>query len=244
MVELMQKPFVAEVEGHEVSLTQDNCAIMMESSAVRAITDSLFFAKDTQDKTNQTQQNKRQRTNNATVRTECGATGIVALHQTTQRNSWLNKQAIQNSINKLDKEKKNITTTLTALAALKVKRPEDAYWVFSMQLSQLELSMILHLLAPQSGRISKGKQEMWRYIEENLLSMLSQAAVDAKGEEYSCRLAVVMEELAMATEELAALNEEEQQVEDAPVQIAKDGSGPDDPCEDMIDQEDQADDQL
>jgi len=164
--------------------------------------------------------------------------GIVALHQTTQCNSWLNKQAIQNSINKLDKEKKNITTTLTALAALKVKRP-DAYWVFSMQSLQLELSMILRLLVPQSGRISKGKQEMWLYIEENLLSMLSQAAVDAKGEEYSRRLAAVMEELATATEELAALNKEEQQVEDAPVQIAQDGSG-----EDMIDQEDQADDQL
>jgi len=239
----MRKPFVAEVEGHEVSLTQDDCAIMMESSTVRVITDLLFFAKDTQDKTNQTQQNKRQRTNNATVRTECGAMGIVALHQTAQRNSRLNKQAIQNSINKLDKEKKNITTTLTALAALKVKRP-DAYWVFSMQLSQLELSMILHLLAPQSGRISKGKQEMWRYIEKNLLSMLSQAAVDAKDEEYSRHLAAVTEELAMATEELAALNEEEQQVKDAPVQIAQDGSGPDDPCEDTIDQEDQADDQL
>jgi len=37
---------------------QDDCAIMMESSAVRAITDLLFFAKDMQDKTNQTQQNK------------------------------------------------------------------------------------------------------------------------------------------------------------------------------------------
>jgi len=160
--------------------------------------------------------------------------GIVALHQTAQRNSRFNKQAIQNSINKHDKEKKNITTTLTALAALKVKRP-DAYWVFSMQSSQLELSMILHLLVPQSRRISKGKQEMWHYIEENLLSMLSQAAVDAKGEEYSRHLAVVTEELAMATEELAALNEEEQQVKDAPIQIAQDGSG-----EDMINQEDQA----
>jgi len=150
--------------------------------------------------------------------------GIVALHQTTQCNSQLNKQAIQNSINKLDKEKKNIMTTLTALVALKRKRL-DAYWLFSMQSSQLELSMILHLLAPQSGFISKGKQAMWHYIEDNLMPMLSQAAVDAKGEEYSRRLVTVTEELAMATEELAALNEEEQQLEDPPVQIAQDCTG-------------------
>ncbi len=70
-------------------------------------------------------------------------------------------------------------TTLTLLAVVKEKRP-DAYWVFSLQSSQLKLSMLLQLLAPQSGMISKGKQAMWHYIEENLLPMLSQAAVDAK----------------------------------------------------------------
>jgi len=52
MVVWMQKPFVAEVEGHGVSLMLDNCAIMMESSTVQAITDPLFFTKDMQDKTN------------------------------------------------------------------------------------------------------------------------------------------------------------------------------------------------
>jgi len=99
--------------------------------------------------------------------------------------------------------------------------------------------MILCLLALQSGMIRKGKQAMWHYIKDNLLPMLSQVAVDARGEEYSCCLGMVMEELATATEELAALNEEEQQLEDPPIQIAQDGSGPDDPCEDTIDQEDQ-----
>jgi len=58
MIDQMQKPFVAEVEGHEVSLMQDDCVIMMEASSVRAITDSLFFAKgkpNAQDKSNETQ---------------------------------------------------------------------------------------------------------------------------------------------------------------------------------------------
>jgi len=73
------------------------------------------------------------------------------------------------------------------LATLKQKRP-NAYWVFSLQSSQLELSMILQMLAPQSSMISKGKQLMWHYIEKNLLPILSQAAVDAKGEEYAQRV--------------------------------------------------------
>ena len=82
MMDWMRKPFVCQIEGHEVSLTQDDCAIMMETSALRAITESLFSGKE---KENEQQQNKRQRVNNATVRTECGATGIVALHQTEQQ---------------------------------------------------------------------------------------------------------------------------------------------------------------
>jgi len=82
MIDRMRKPFVCQVEGHEVSLTQDDCAIMMETSAVRAITDSLFLAREKQNKQDDknTQQNKQKRANNITVRTECSATGIVALH--------------------------------------------------------------------------------------------------------------------------------------------------------------------
>jgi len=57
MIDWMRKPFVTQVEGHEVSLSQDDCAIMMETSCVRAITNSLFLRKDMQDKT---PQNKRQ----------------------------------------------------------------------------------------------------------------------------------------------------------------------------------------
>jgi len=44
--------------------------------------------------------------------------------------------------------------------------------------------MIVCLLAPESGMISKGKQDLWHYIEEKLVPMLSKAVVDAKGEEY------------------------------------------------------------
>jgi len=57
--------------------------------------------------------------------------------------------------------------------------------------------------------ISKGKQRMWDYIEEKIMPMLLQAAVDAKAEEYSRRLTAL-------AEELAALQEQEQQLKNTP----------------------------
>jgi len=51
------------------------------------------------------------------VRTECGATGTIVLHQTEQCNSHLNRQTIKKLIDKLERERKNILTTLTLLAA-------------------------------------------------------------------------------------------------------------------------------
>ncbi len=214
LLERMRKPFVAQIEGHEVSLTQDDCAIMMETSALRAITETLFVGKEKRcqdSNSNPQQQNKQQRTSsgNQTVRTEGGANGLVALYQTEQRNTRLSKQALQQSRTRLNRESKNISTTLTLLASLKQKKPES-YWVFSLASSQQEMTMILRLLAPDCGLISKGKQEQWRYIEDKLVPMLSQAVVDAKGEDYSRRLAAI-------TVELAALDEEEDLDNDDPI---------------------------
>jgi len=56
--------------------------------------------------------------------------------------------------------------------------------------------MNFHLLAPDRGMISKGKQVMWKYIADKLVPLLSQAAVDAKAEEYSSHLATVVAEIA------------------------------------------------
>jgi len=72
------------------------------------------------------------------------------------------------------------------------------------------MTMILRLLAPDCGMISKGKQEQWQHIQEKLVPMLSQAVVDAKGEDYSRRLAAI-------TAELAALVEEDDLDNDDPV---------------------------
>jgi len=45
LLDWMQKPFAFEIEGHEVLLTNDDCAIMMETSALCAITQTLFVGK-------------------------------------------------------------------------------------------------------------------------------------------------------------------------------------------------------
>jgi len=81
--------------------------------------------------------------------------------------------------------------------------------------------MILHLLVPGSSMISKGKQVMWKYIEDKLVPLLLQAAVDAKAEEYLCRLATVVAEI-------AALCVQEQALEQDPsdcVETSADDSG-------------------
>jgi len=65
--------------------------IMMETSTMKATTESLFTGKDTKRKSqahDPQQQNKRQNCGNPTVRTECGATEIMAhLCKTVDRTS-------------------------------------------------------------------------------------------------------------------------------------------------------------
>jgi len=46
MIDRIQKPFTCFINGHEVSITQDDAAIMMEKSVMKEITDSLFHAGD------------------------------------------------------------------------------------------------------------------------------------------------------------------------------------------------------
>jgi len=48
MVDHIQKPFTCFIEGHEVSIMQDDAAIMMEKSVMKEITDFLFHAGEKQ----------------------------------------------------------------------------------------------------------------------------------------------------------------------------------------------------
>jgi len=60
MIDSMRRPFVCQIDGHEVSLTQDDCTIMMETLTMKVITESLFMGKDSKQKSQakDPQQNK------------------------------------------------------------------------------------------------------------------------------------------------------------------------------------------
>jgi len=46
MVDLLCRPFICQIDGHEVSLTQDDSTIMMEKSTIQAIMELLFDVKE------------------------------------------------------------------------------------------------------------------------------------------------------------------------------------------------------
>ena len=126
MVDRVRKPFVCFVEGHEVSITQDDSAIMMEKSVMKEITDSLFHGqKRSHSGSNNEQVQKKQRQGNQAVHTEKGATAITALHQTATRDERQNQVALKKTIDSLTREIKQIETVLTKLTARKNKDPQS-----------------------------------------------------------------------------------------------------------------------
>jgi len=71
MINGMRKPLVCQMEGHEVSLMQDDCAIMMEALAVCAITDSLFVDKEKQNGQGNNQTMQQQQNMTAKWKSNC-----------------------------------------------------------------------------------------------------------------------------------------------------------------------------
>jgi len=92
MVDRIRKPFTCFIEGHEVSITQDDAAIMMEKSVMKEITDSLFHASEKQPNSSvEEQAKKKQRQGTQAIHTENGANGITVLHQTIKRDEHQNQ---------------------------------------------------------------------------------------------------------------------------------------------------------
>jgi len=60
MIDHMWKPIIPEVEGHIVSLTHNDCTIMMETSAVQAITKLAVLGENKENVQGKTSQNKQQ----------------------------------------------------------------------------------------------------------------------------------------------------------------------------------------
>jgi len=169
--------------------------MMMEQSLIKEITDSLFHGEKRARSDNKNEQiKKKQRQGYQAVNTEKGATAITALHQTTKRDEHQNQLALKKTINGLNHEIKQVETVLTGLAARKTKNPQS-YWTADESCSQADLCLFLRMFCPDCGLFTKQKNDQWRFVQEQLLQILSKAAVDAKEEEFSRHHAVLQEQL-------------------------------------------------
>jgi hypothetical protein len=118
MTERLRAPFKTEIDGHSVTVSAADTAIMLKQSAIEIIKTHVLGGKrssgnDNQQPTN----NKRQRTagGNQAVPTQNGTEGFTALHQSTGRDVRLSVAALKKKKCGLDAEAKNINKSLEAL---------------------------------------------------------------------------------------------------------------------------------
>jgi len=214
MVDRIRKPFVCFIEGHEVSITQDDSAIMMERSVMKDITDSLFHGQKRFNSGSENEQvQKKQRQGNQAVHTEKGATAITALHQTAKRDERQNQLALKKTIDSVTREIKQVETVLTGLTTQKNKKPQS-YWTADESTSQADLCLFLRMFSPACGLFTKRKNEQWKFVQEQLSQVISKAAVDAKEEEFSRRRAALQKQLDEAQQAAEEDGDDDEQGQD------------------------------
>jgi len=108
---------------------------------------------------------------------------------------------MKKNIDSLKHELKQLETIFAALTVRKNKKPQS-YWTADQSASQADLCLFLRMFSPDCGLFTKHKNEQWKFIEEQLLSVLSKAAVDAKEEVFTWRRAVLQEQLEEAQQAL------------------------------------------
>ena len=215
MIQRLRSPFKKEYDGHMVTVTEADSAVMMEHSAFEAIVEKVLVDKKRPGENDDATTNKKQRTGgNATVNTVAGANGHVCLHRSDRRNSRLNKESIAKKLRGLNTEKINIEKTLNLLELRKKKCQSSAsssvassapeqpvetvetpqnYWEVH-QSEPSEFGLFLRLFEPKCKKLSKPPEEQWSVIQSKILPKLSRPAVDAKEEEYRRRVQSIEEE--------------------------------------------------
>jgi len=138
------------------------------------------------------QSRKKQQQGNQAVHTEKGATVITALQQKKKRDERQNEATLKKQIDGLKHELKQLETILTALTVCKNKKLQS-YWTADQTTSQADLCLFLHMFSPDCGLFTKRKNEQWKFVEEQLLNVLSKAAVDAKEEQFMWHHAALQE---------------------------------------------------
>jgi len=162
---------------------------------MKEITNSLFCGqKQVNSAGHEEQAQKKQRRGNQTVHTERGATGITALHQTERRDDCQNEIALKKHVDGIKRELKQIETILAELTICKTKKLQS-YWIADQSALQADLCLFLRMFAPDCSLFTKCKNEQWKFVEEQLLQVLSKASVDAKEEHFARHRADLQEQL-------------------------------------------------
>ena len=173
---------------------QDDSAIMMERSVMKEITDLLFHGqKRCNSGAENEQARKKQQQGNKAVHTEKGATAITALHQTAKRDERQNQIVLKKTIDSLKHKLKQVETVLTGLTTHKNKNPQ-LYWTADELMLQADICLFLQMFSPDCGLFTKHKNDQWRFVQEQILPVLSKSAVDAKEEEFLRRRTMLQEQ--------------------------------------------------
>jgi len=72
------------------------------------------------------------------------------------------------------------------------------------------------MFSPECGLFTKCKNEQWKFVKDNILQVLSKAAVDAMDEKFTWHCAALQEQLEEAQESLAAEDDNNENDEDDP----------------------------
>ena len=72
----------------------------------------------------------------------------------------------------------------------------------------------LCMFSPDCGLFTKRKNEQWKFVEENVLQVLSKAAVDAMDEQFTRRRATLQEQLDEAQRDPLAEDEDDEDEND------------------------------
>jgi hypothetical protein len=139
MTERLRAPFKTEIDGHSVTVSAADTAIMLKQSAIKIIKKHVLGKKRSSGNNNQQPtNNKRQRTagGNQAVPTQNGTEGFTALHQTTGRDVRLSVAALKKKKCGLDAEGKNINKSLEALEKRKKQCSQLLEWHQQQQQQQ------------------------------------------------------------------------------------------------------------
>jgi hypothetical protein len=120
MAERLRAPFRTEIDGHMVTVTENEKAIMMKDSALEVIKTTILGEKrDLEEGENMA--NKKARTNTAAVPTGKGQNGLGAVQFTNGRDVRQNKEARRKKIASLTAEEKTINKTLSMIVERKAR---------------------------------------------------------------------------------------------------------------------------